>query len=80
LALLIGSGGLEPERVAETLRLTFERRKTHALPLELVPPPPDWQGRFRALAEECGLPTDVAAVFAGVQEYFKEVLTRRTER
>jgi len=80
LALLIGSGELEPERVAETLRLTFERRKTHALPLELVPPPPDWQGRFRALAEECGLPTDVAEVFAGVQEYFKEVLTRRTER
>jgi hypothetical protein len=80
LALLISSGGLEPERVAETLRLTFERRKTHALPLELVPPPPDWRGRFRALAEECGIPTDVAAVFAGVQEYFKEVLTRRTER
>jgi hypothetical protein len=80
LALLIGSGELVPERVAETLRLTFERRKTHALPLELVPPPPDWQGRFRALAEECGLPTDVAEAFAGVQEYFKEVLTRRTER
>jgi predicted Zn-dependent peptidase len=80
LALLISSGGLEPERVEETLRLTFERRKTHALPLELVPPPPDWQGRFRALAEECGLPIDVAPVFAGVQEYFKEVLARRTER
>ena len=80
LALLIGSGELEPERVVETLRLTFERRKTHVLPLELVPPPPDWQGRFQALAEECGLPTDVAAAFAGVQEYFKEVLTRRTER
>ena len=64
----------------ETLRLTFERRKTHALPSELVPPPPDWQGRYRALAEECGLPTDVAAAFAGVREYFKEVLTRRIER
>jgi hypothetical protein len=80
LALLIGSGELEPKRVVETLRLTFERRQTHALPLELVPPPPDWQGRYRALAEESALPTDVAAAFAGVQEYFKEVLTRRTER
>jgi hypothetical protein len=56
LALLIGSGELERERVVETLRLTFERRKTHALPLELVPPPPDWQGRYRALAEEMCAP------------------------
>jgi len=38
------------------------------------------QGRFRALAEECGLQTDVAAVFAGVQEFLEEVLAQRTER
>jgi hypothetical protein len=50
------------------------------LPAILFPPPPDWQVAFRAMAEECGLPTDVAAVFAGVQEYLEEVLARRTER
>jgi hypothetical protein len=49
------------------------------LPAGLIAPPADWQIPFQGLAEECGLHTDVAAVFAGVQEYFEEVLTRRTE-
>lgn len=80
LALLIGSGGLDKPRILNALRLTFERRETHDLPVGLVPPPSDWQIPFQALAEECGLPTDVAAVFAGVQEFLEEVLGRRTER
>ena len=79
LALLIGSGGLDRQRIMEALRLTFERRGTHNLPANLVPPPADWQMPFHALAEECGLPTDVAAVFAGVQEFVEEVLAQRTE-
>ena len=79
LALLIGSGGLDKQRILDALRLTFERRGTHDL-ASLVPPPADWQIPFHALAEECGLPTDVAAVFAGVQEFFEEVLAQRTER
>jgi hypothetical protein len=80
LALLIGSGGLDKQRILDALHLTFERRETHDLPVDLVPPPADWQIPFQALAEECGLPTDVAAVFAGVQEFLEEVLGRRTER
>jgi hypothetical protein len=80
LALLIGSGGLDKPRIMEALLLTFERRGTHDLPASLVPPPADWQIPFQALAEECGLPTDVAAVFAGVQEFVEEVLAQRTER
>jgi nucleotidyltransferase AbiEii toxin of type IV toxin-antitoxin system len=80
LALLIGSGGLDEQRITEALRLTFERRGTHDLPASLVPPRADWQIPFQALAEECGLPTDVAAVFAGVQEFVEEVLARLAER
>ena len=79
LALLIGSGGLDKQRILDALRLTFERRETHHLPVSLVPPPTDWQIPFQALAEECGLPTEVATVFAGVQEFLEEVLGRRTE-
>jgi hypothetical protein len=79
LALLIGAGGLDKQRILDALRLTFERRGTHDLSAGLIPPPADWQIPFHALAEECGLPTDVAAVFAGVQEYLEEVLARRTE-
>jgi hypothetical protein len=80
LALLIGSDGLDKQRIMDALRLTFERRGTHDLPVGLVPPPADWQIPFHALAEECGLPTDVAPVFAGVQEFLEEVLGRPTER
>ena len=80
LALLIGSGGLDQQRILDALRLTFERRGTHNLPTGLAPPPADWQIPFQALAEQCGLPTDVAAVFAWVQEFLEEVLARRTER
>ena len=35
LALLIGSGGLDKQRILDALRLTFERRGTHDLPAEL---------------------------------------------
>jgi hypothetical protein len=80
MALLVGSGGLDKERTLDALRLTFERRGTHDLPAGLVPPPADWQIPFQSLAEECGLPTDVAAVCAGVQKYLEEVLARRTKR
>lgn len=80
LALLIGSSGLDKQRILYALRLTFERRGTHDLPAGLVTPPADWQVPFQALAEECGLPTDVIAVFAEVREYFEVVLTSRTER
>jgi hypothetical protein len=80
MALLIGSGGLDKPRILDALRLTFERRGTHDLPAALVPPPADWQTPFQALAEECGLPADIAAVFAGVREFFEKVLAQRMER
>jgi hypothetical protein len=80
LALLIGAGGLDKPRILDALRLTFDRRGTHDLPAGLSPPPADWQIPFHALAEECRLPTDVAAVFLGVQEFLEEVLAERTER
>jgi hypothetical protein len=79
LVLLIGSCELDKHRILEALRLTFERRGTHDL-TSLVPPPADWQIPFQALAEECGIPTDIAAVFARVQEFVEEVLAQRTER
>ena len=53
LHLLIASGSLDVSLCAEALRRTFERRNTHQLPKELVPPPTDWARPFRVLAEEC---------------------------
>jgi hypothetical protein len=77
--LLIASG-LDRRRVADALHLTFERRGTHDLPASLIAPPADWQVPFRALAEECRLAGDLAAVFAKVQGFLNEVRAQRTER
>ena len=80
MALLIGSGGLDKRRIAAVLNLAFERRGTHELPASLIPPPADWQMPFTALAEECGLPGDLATVFAEVEEFLDEVRAQRNER
>jgi hypothetical protein len=80
LALLIGSGELDDDRIQQALRLTFDRRGTHDLPAALPSPPSDWQGPFEALAQECGLPNDMAEVFAVVQRFFGEVLARHEQR
>lgn len=74
LALLSASGDLARERVAEAVRLTFARRKTHALPSVLPAPPLDWRARFQALAGECALPEDMDAAFAGVRSFLEAVL------
>jgi hypothetical protein len=80
LALLSKSGGLDKRRILDALHLTFERRGTHNLPAALVRPPVDWQIPFRTLAEECGLPTEAAAVFATVQQFLDEVRAERPDR
>jgi hypothetical protein len=80
MALLIGSGELDKARTLDALRLTFDRRATHDLIVGLVPPPTDWRTPFQTLAEECRLPSDVAAAFTGVQLYLEQVLALRTLR
>jgi hypothetical protein len=80
LALLIADNQLDRRRVINALRLTFDRRGTHALPTSLSVPPPEWQTTFRALAEECGLQTDIAAVFDNVREFIENVLVGGKEQ
>jgi hypothetical protein len=77
LALLIEAGGLDKQRILEALWLAFERRGTHELPVMLATPPEDWQMPFKSLAEECGLPSDIARVFSVVGAFLKEVLAGR---
>lgn len=76
LALLIGSGGLNQRRVADAVRITFERRRTHELPPALVEPPRDWESRFVDLAEECQLAGNMDTVFAEVAAFFGRLATR----
>jgi hypothetical protein len=79
LALLSESGGLNTHRILDALQLTFARRATHTIPTELAAPPSEWHLPFQVLAEECGLPPEIATVFARVREFFEEVLAGRKE-
>jgi hypothetical protein len=80
LALLIADNQLDRRRVIDALHLTFDRRGTHALPTSLSVPPSEWQTPFRALAEECGLQTDIAAVFDNVRGFLENVLVGGMEQ
>ncbi|MGB8988363.1 MAG: nucleotidyl transferase AbiEii/AbiGii toxin family protein, partial [Candidatus Sulfotelmatobacter sp.] len=55
MILLIHSGTLARAKVAEAIRVTFDRRGTHAVPNQLPQPPTNWQKPYEALAKECGL-------------------------
>lgn len=80
LALLIGDERLDRRRVVNALHLTFARRGTHAVPASLSAPPEDWQPSFRALAEECGIDTNITAAFNNVRAFFENVLTGNIEQ
>jgi len=76
MVLLIQSGTLTNDKVAEAIRVTFERRKTHALPNTLPVPPAEWQNPYRALARECHLSGQVEDAFAVLQMFMESVLGR----
>jgi Nucleotidyl transferase AbiEii toxin, Type IV TA system len=74
MVLLIQSGTLTNDKVAEAIRVTFERRKTHALPNTLPVPPAEWQRPYQALALECGLSGPVENAFAVLRSFTEPIL------
>jgi Nucleotidyl transferase AbiEii toxin, Type IV TA system len=74
MVLLIQSGTLTNDKVAEAIRVTFERRKTHASPNALPLPPAEWQKPYEALARECGLSGHVEDAFAVLRIFLKPIL------
>ena len=73
LHLLIASGSLDASLCTEAMRRTFERRDTHELPKELVPPPADWDRPFRVLAEECRIDIGYREAFDTLVRFWAEL-------
>jgi hypothetical protein len=73
LVLLIESRSLKSSRVVEALEKTFSKRKSHALPDILEPPPLNWNDRFETMAKECNLSPDIEGAFKQVQDYFSQI-------
>jgi hypothetical protein len=74
MVLLIQSRTLSNDKVAEAIRITFERRKTHASPNALPLPPAEWQKPYEALARECGISGEVEDAFAVLRSFLKPLL------
>ena len=74
LLLLIRTGEVHRAQLAEAVRMTFDRRKTHVIPSTLVPPPESWEGQFRALATECGLTSGMEDSFREVEGFLAQIL------
>jgi hypothetical protein len=73
LCLLIEKGGLDRQRLATSIRDTFERRKTHPVPTTLPEPPSAWSKPFAEMAKECGIPEDITPHFTGVQTFLQSL-------
>lgn len=73
LVLLIDSDTLDAKRITPALAATFNRRDTHKLPNELLPPPTAWKNPFAAMAAECSIDTDMNAAFEKVFAYFSKL-------
>jgi hypothetical protein len=69
MLLLIEQGNLDNRRVASAIATTFEKSATHDVPRKLEPPPAEWKPAFEALAEGCGLKTNLSDGFEAVQGF-----------
>lgn len=74
MRLLMGKGGLDPQRLAVSIRDTFKRRKTHPVPTALPVPPSAWSKPFAEMAKECGIPEDITPHFAAAQTFLQTIL------
>lgn len=73
LVLLIERTQLDATRLPNAIRETFQRRKTHEIPSELIPPPDTWVSPFSELATECSLEVDMAKHFVVVEQFFRRL-------
>lgn len=74
LVLFIERGELDAEDVAAAIRETFSRRKTHAVPGDLLAPATSWASEFPSLARQVGLSaSDLDSAFMVVTKYFNRL-------
>ena len=73
LVLLIERTKLDPTRLPEAIRETFQRRKTHGIPPVLILPPASWSTPFAQMAEECSLEPDMGKHFGMIERFFSRL-------
>jgi len=73
MIMLIERGGLDKNRVKESIRATFGKRNTHELPTPLEPPPEHWRPVYDRLSAECKLPIDIDAAYMNLRNFVESL-------
>ena len=73
MLLLIGNGKLNHGKTADSLKLTFNRRTTHAFPKETSTPSFAWEKPFAALAAECGLDENIDTALSELKSFINKL-------
>jgi hypothetical protein len=60
--------------LVQSIRDTFERRKTHVVLASLQAPPDFWKQPFAEMARECGLDSNIEIQFNEVQAFLQRIL------
>lgn len=68
--VLLIKAGLDERVVKSMLAAVFAHRKTHAVPVELDPPPTSWLGQYERLAKECVIELSIKEAFTCVSFYY----------
>lgn len=71
--ILLIQHGLKVDFLATALKETFKRRGTHALDLNVQPPPTAWGATFQAMAEDCELKPDIEIGFKILADFLKKI-------
>lgn len=69
MLLLVATGKLSRPRTEQTIKATFEKRKTHSVPEQFAPPPTTWAKPFAVLATECAISDSADEAFTKIQEF-----------
>ena len=69
MLLLVEAGNLSRTRTEQTIKMTFEKRKTHSVPEEFAPPPTTWSKPFAVLAAECAVSDSVEQAFKKIRVF-----------
>ncbi|EKD27391.1 MAG: hypothetical protein ACD_79C00738G0003 [uncultured bacterium] len=72
LYLLMQKGDMNILLLKQAIKLTFERRKTHAVPQTISSPPEDWAKPFKAMALECRLNIEMMEGYNVLNTFYKK--------
>lgn len=80
ILLIERSATIMASSLRTTLERVFDERQRHPLPDKLPPPPSDWTGPYRRLAEGVGIEPDLIAAYERARAFLDPILENEVGR